>query len=186
MATRQAGAGARARSRHLFRQMLIGRASRREVAAWRAGARGEERMGRVLAPLRARGFAVIHDVDTGRGNIDHVVIGPTGVFVVETKAWRGRVYLEAGQRLMCSGFDRSAALAQAMGEAIEVRKRLRAAGLACWVEATIALPATRLRRGPMRLGSVWVLNPDDLEPHITSRPDILGPEQVRQAAGAFA
>lgn len=181
MATRQAGAGARAQAHRLFLQVLAGRVPGRDVLAWRKGARGEEQVGRILAPLRGLGYAVLHDLGMGRGNIDHVVVGPTGVFVVETKAWRGRVYLERGRRLMCSGFDQSAAVGQAIAEAVEVRKRLRAAGLACWVEAVIALPSTRLHRGPMRLGSVSVLNADDLRRHVISRPKILGAEQVQQA-----
>jgi Nuclease-related domain len=32
---------------------------------------------------------VLHDVSLGRGNIDHVVVGPGGTFTVETKSHRG-------------------------------------------------------------------------------------------------
>ena len=37
---------------------------------------------------------MIHDVCFGRGNIDHVVVGPGGVFAVETKSHGGRISLE--------------------------------------------------------------------------------------------
>jgi hypothetical protein len=35
------------------------------------------------------GFVVLNGVDRGRGDIDHIVIGPGGVWVLETKFWRG-------------------------------------------------------------------------------------------------
>lgn len=65
------------------------------VQAWRQGAVGEERTARLLAPLTRRGFVVLHDlrVPRSRANIDHLVIGPTGVYVVDTKNYRGRVTL---------------------------------------------------------------------------------------------
>jgi len=60
------------------------------------GARGEEAVAAVLASLPA-GYHVFHDVACGEaGGIDHVVVGPKGLFVVETKCWSGKVTLEGG------------------------------------------------------------------------------------------
>lgn len=36
-------------------------------------------------------FRVIHDLSTPYGKVDHVVVGPTGVYVLATKAWKGEV-----------------------------------------------------------------------------------------------
>jgi Nuclease-related domain len=59
---------------------------------WRVqGAVGEERVGAILEDLRAEGWCAVHDVATGRGNVDHIVVGPGGLFTVETKSRRGRV-----------------------------------------------------------------------------------------------
>jgi len=58
------------------------------------GARGEEVVAGLLAGLPS-GYHVFHDVRCGRG-IDHVVAGPNGVFVIETKWWSGSVTLEEG------------------------------------------------------------------------------------------
>jgi hypothetical protein len=54
------------------------------------GPRGERATGALLAPLRARGFVVLADVAIPRSRavIDHIVIGPTGAFVVESRLWR--------------------------------------------------------------------------------------------------
>lgn len=62
----------------------------RDRGRWRRGAEGEEVVGRILEGLSADGWQVIHDVTFGRGNIDHIAIGPGGVFTVETKSHGGR------------------------------------------------------------------------------------------------
>jgi Nuclease-related domain len=55
------------------------------------GAVGEEHVGRLLDGLGGRGWYAIHDVSLGRGNVDHIAIGPGGVFTVETKSHPGPV-----------------------------------------------------------------------------------------------
>ena len=60
----------------------------KERGKWRQGARGEEVVGVILSRL-PDGYRVINDFPTGFGNLDHIVVGPTGVFVLETKSWRG-------------------------------------------------------------------------------------------------
>jgi hypothetical protein len=61
------------------------------IDRWDRGATGEEHVGKILDSLADEGWRPIHDIDTGRGNIDHVVIGPGGVFTVETKSHPGRI-----------------------------------------------------------------------------------------------
>src|SRR5437763_6573546 len=53
------------------------------------GASAEEQVGGLLEGLA--GWRVIHDASMGRGNVDHILIGPTGVFTVETKSHPGPV-----------------------------------------------------------------------------------------------
>jgi len=48
------------------------------------GASAEEQVGGLLDQLA--GWRVIHDASMGRGNVDHILIGPAGVFTVETKS----------------------------------------------------------------------------------------------------
>ena len=55
------------------------------VDRWGRGAAGEEHVGSVLDELRPAGWFALHDVDVGRGNIDHVLVGPAGIYTIETK-----------------------------------------------------------------------------------------------------
>jgi hypothetical protein len=63
-----------------------------EVRHWRFGMRGEQAVAEKLSDreLAAAGYVVFHDLvrESGkkRWNVDHVVVGPGGVFVLETKA----------------------------------------------------------------------------------------------------
>jgi hypothetical protein len=65
-----------------------------QVAAWRRGAQGERRTARLLDPLVRDGYVVFHDlaVPGSPANVDHLVIGPSGVFVIDSKQWSGSVH----------------------------------------------------------------------------------------------
>jgi hypothetical protein len=55
------------------------------------GATGEEQVGSMLETLASEGWSVIHDASFGHGNVDHILIGPAGVFTVETKSHPGPI-----------------------------------------------------------------------------------------------
>ena len=65
------------------------------IAAWHFGLRGEQAVAEKLADprLAVAGYRIFHDLpaETGEGrkkrrwNVDHVIVGPGGVFVLETK-----------------------------------------------------------------------------------------------------
>jgi hypothetical protein len=62
-----------------------------DAVAWRRGAAGERRTAHLLAALERDGWVVLHDLALpgSRANIDHLVIGPGGVFVIDSKQYRG-------------------------------------------------------------------------------------------------
>jgi hypothetical protein len=67
------------------------------------GARGEEMVAALLDAL-PQGYHVFHDVPCGEaGGIDHMVVGPTGFFVIETKFWSGDVTCDSGVIRVDSG-----------------------------------------------------------------------------------
>ena len=56
------------------------------------GLKGERLVGEMLNKLMKDGFDVFHDFplepDGKSPNLDHIVVGPNGVFAIETKTWR--------------------------------------------------------------------------------------------------
>lgn len=73
---------------------FLGGRFKRDHGAWAQGAEGEEVVGEILEGLVADGWQVLHDVSFGRGNIDHIVVGPGGLFTVETKSRRAAVIVD--------------------------------------------------------------------------------------------
>lgn len=59
------------------------------IENWRTGRDAERRTARALARLTRNGWAIVHDVASARGNVDHVLVGPGGVFLVDTKQLGG-------------------------------------------------------------------------------------------------
>jgi hypothetical protein len=104
------GAGARAiaeqhRSEAPVRTLLA-RALRvhTDERAWRVGAKGEETVAKELRKL-GEPWTVVHDIPVGdRGaNIDHIVIGPAGVFTVNSKWHAGKSIWVGGDTVMING-----------------------------------------------------------------------------------
>jgi hypothetical protein len=65
----------------------------RRLGRYERGAAGERKVGAILDDL-GPGWHALHDVYLGRGNIDHIVVGPGGTFTIETKANRGTIALD--------------------------------------------------------------------------------------------
>lgn len=71
----------------------------RAERAWTAGAAGEVLVAGKLNELAANGWRLLHDVHwPGRpkANLDHVLVGPGGVLVVDAKNWTGSVEMRNG------------------------------------------------------------------------------------------
>ncbi len=62
-----------------------------EIESWREDAEAERHAARALERLARAGYTVLHDraLPGSASNIDHLVIGPSGAWVVETDAHRG-------------------------------------------------------------------------------------------------
>jgi hypothetical protein len=65
-----------------------------QARAWQRGAHGERHTARLLDRLTRDGYVVFHDlaVPGSPANVDHLVIGPTGLFVIDSKQWTGSVH----------------------------------------------------------------------------------------------
>jgi hypothetical protein len=85
---------------------------RSDPSRWARGAAGELVTAALLEELPRRRWVVLHDLalPASRANIDHLVIGPTGVWVVDTKAYRARVTAKRRQVLVAGAPIRTAAV----------------------------------------------------------------------------
>ena len=119
---------------------------------WGEGARGEEKLGAALAELETRGWTVLHDVVLDSWNIDHVAIGPTGVFTIETKSHRGRIQHD-GQQLLRGGRPlEKDFLRQAKSQGLWLGKQLEQRGhsvfvtpIVCFTRAYVRIPKSATR-----------------------------------------
>lgn len=128
------------------------------------GASAEEHVGRMLEQLPATRWHVIHDASFGRGNIDHILIGPAGLFTVETKSHPGPVRV---------GRVHGATIrqAQAQRDAIEHVLGVPVEPLLVFSRAWVDRPLAR-RKG------VRVLPARVLLTHLRKRKETLSREQV--------
>ena len=75
-----------------------------EAVSWYRGVLGERRVASVLQSLDDR-WTVLHSVPVGKGStdIDHVVIGQSGVFTINTKYSPGKEVWVAGRGMYVGG-----------------------------------------------------------------------------------
>lgn len=100
-----------------------------QIRSWRAGTDGEDRTAQALSELEAEGFVVLHDrrKPGSSANINHVIVGPTGVFVVESKSYSGPLSIQ-GDDVYVGGRRRTDIVYEARSEAEIVEAILAIAG----------------------------------------------------------
>ena len=106
-----------------------------QARSWQRGAHGERRTARLLDRLTRDGYVVFHDlaVPGSPANVDHLVIGPTGLFVIDSKQWTGSVHQSADGLAWHNHYPLDRTLAMVRWEATAVGRLLgtRVATLLC-------------------------------------------------------
>ncbi|MEI5585059.1 MULTISPECIES: nuclease-related domain-containing protein [unclassified Agromyces] len=155
----------------------------REAEPWYLGALGELEVARRLGAL-GPGWYVLHSVPIGTGasDLDHVVIGPGGVFTINTKHHRGQHVWVAAKRILVAG-QRTDHLRNARYEARRTSKLLSvAARTLVDVTPIIAIVAAKRTTVRERPHDVVVLREHELVRRLQRHPVTLSPEQVRRLA----
>lgn len=126
-----------------------------ESANYRLGFEGERHSAQALQPLLAEGYELFHDLEfkdpNGRGfNLDHVLLGPSGVIVVETKArskdaaGKGKEAASVrydGEKILFPKGKETLALDQVLSNARFLSRELTArTGEKVYVRAAVSLP----------------------------------------------
>ncbi len=115
----------------------------RHIENWAVGAAGERQTEKALRPLERLGWHFVHDLDRpGAGNVDHLAIGPSGVYVFDSKAWRGVVTVDSNGATVTPRDDPEAAWT-ATGQQRALPKAATAAARALAAATGRSVPAAR-------------------------------------------
>ena len=133
LAARRAGTGPALRARQLqirnpvLRGLARAAGIRTRDHAWRIGAAGEVKVGARLNRLRRHGRRVLHSIPLGRGgDIDHLIIGPGGVFTANTKHHRNS-WVTVGRTVVFVRGNQMTYIGKAIREAARVQVALSSA-----------------------------------------------------------
>jgi hypothetical protein len=149
-----------------------------DTVAWRRGSAGERRTARLLDQLERQGWAVLHDLAVPRSlaNIDHLAIGPGGVFVIDSKQYRGRLQLDGSGRLWHGCHPLASTLRAVSWEADQAAQVLPNPGVA--VMPIVAVHGAQVPWGKVVVEGVPVVAARRLPSMLRQLPAVLGPERV--------
>jgi hypothetical protein len=162
--------------------------------AFRQGAVGEQEVADSLERRTGSGPAILlHDrrMPGGHGNIDHIAVAPTGVFVIDAKNLTGDVRVAAPlfgrQKLLVGGRDRTKLVDGLDRQVSAVRDALTASGqsvigvrgVLCFTKADLPLLRTVKMRGHL------LLYRKSLAKRL-NRDGSLGPTAIEAVADALA
>jgi hypothetical protein len=157
---------------------LLRHRSSADTRAWRRGAAGERRTARLLAPLERHGWAVLHDlaIPSSHANLDHLVIGPGGVVVIDSKQYRGQLQLDRDGLLWHGRHLLVSSLRKVRWEADQADEVLGIADLQ--VAAAVAVHGASVPSGGLEADGVTVASARRVPDLLRAMPPILGPERV--------
>ena len=162
------------------------------VEKWRQGSEGERRTAKVLKTLQKDGWRVWNDIRRPTGaNFDHVIVGPPGIFVLDTKNYFGEATVVDGElkvqqiddpedRWTCEGIA-----SRMRGAGFELNQRIKLTAIdRIWVQPVVVL----WQRFPQRIAEitgrsvVYVVHGDEVVRWLRSQPPLPQPSQERVIA----
>lgn len=160
----------------------------------RTGRDGERSVGQTLEQLREGGYRVFHDVPGPGFNIDHVIVGPAGIFAIETKTrtkpiggcakivYDGQT-IRIGQNQVLEK-----PLRQAHAQASWLSDFLNDGRSAVFhVRPIVVFPEWYVERtGHHSKDDVWVLNPKAVSHFLRHEPSVLSRPLIEAASHALA
>jgi len=141
------------------------------------GARAEEVVAERLASL-PEGYHAFHDLAFEGFNIDHVIVGPGGIFLVETKSHREEVTARGDILLLNGKQPTKNFLNQAWSQTYQLRDLLKTHTSREWkIKPVLCFTRAFVKvRGPVK--GVEVLNKKYLAAYLSGQPQILGTEEI--------
>ncbi|HZM03542.1 MAG TPA: nuclease-related domain-containing protein [Candidatus Saccharimonadales bacterium] len=143
----------------------------KERSAMQRGAAGEIGVGSILQKFPDN-FYVINDLTTPFGNLHHVVVGPSGVFILDTKNWRGVVAADGKGELLLNGKPTDKPFVrQFIGRMMGIRDKVKliAPGPEAFHEAVFVFTAARVEANWGKTSSVNCIRDDQLHDYIVEK-----------------
>lgn len=150
----------------------------RSAEAWERGADGEAATARALDALPPSEWTVFHDVrwpGRQRVNIDHVAVGPGGVFVIDAKNWSGSVRVD-DNALRQNGRQRETAVVGAAQAGLAIA-RMATTARPCAVTPVLCFVRDEPITGWAR--DVMVCSTANIVTMLTTRPVVFDAEAIR-------
>jgi hypothetical protein len=148
-------------------------------------ARLEEPIASRLAELEGNGYKILRHVETGRNRIDHVIVGPTGVFVVRVNTWPGRFSLRRDGWFLHTRGDAGELVWDVAQEVMAVRARLRANGLVGQGQGLVAVTRSSMAEPVIHMGRVTFVESGRVIDYITTRRPALSADEINEAAAGI-
>ncbi|MGB7300327.1 MAG: nuclease-related domain-containing protein [Burkholderiaceae bacterium] len=157
-----------------------------QIGRLKLGRDGERLVAELLNRLVADGARVLHDLSAGKFNVDHVLIHPTGVYVIETKTYskpenaKAKLVFDGNTVSMFGKPMRKDAIAQVRGNANRVRELIiDATGKRCTVKPVVIYPGWYVDSSKAAHDAdAWVLNPKQLRGKLAHQSTCLSHEQI--------
>ena len=141
------------------------------------GARGEERVSWILRGLPDR-YHVFNDFLAGNTHVDHVVVGPAGVFSIETKNWRDVVTVEDGCILRNGSLPSRPPLTQALKEAALVKTELAKFGWAGTVTPVLTFASDTFKSHIAEVRGAVIINSCELAKSFETESVVIPPAEL--------
>ncbi|MEV8551210.1 nuclease-related domain-containing protein [Streptomyces glaucescens] len=156
-----------------------------DIRSWADGLTGERLTGRQLDKLRGRGWFALHAIQWASGaDIDHLAIGPAGVFSINSKRHRGKTVWYGDTAVTVNGSPtRHIAVSQ-----FEARRISRALSTRCGVDVPVRPVISVVHAAKLTIKSanppVLVLEVQHLGRVLSGLSPKLSPDQVAHIYGA--
>jgi hypothetical protein len=165
--------------------------SRKHVRRMRLGRDGERAVAQYLEWFRSANYFVFHDIPNGDANVDHVLVGPAGVFTIETKTLskpsRGPCKITVNQSVIHANgraLDRDP-IVQAKAQAGWLKRFLAESQMEAHIQPVVVFPGWFIEPFDMKAAGTWVLETKALSKFVENEPVRLTREQVQAIASAL-
>ena len=156
--------------------------ARRQAVRWEAAGEGERRVAAQLLVLTARGWRLLVDrrwPGTRAANVDMLLVGPGGVFVLDVKNWRSAPEVSQG-KLFAGGEPRGEHAAKLLAVTRVAESAVASLGMSpVAVQPVMVFAGHRIDAG---LGRIRLLGEQEVGPALLSQRSRLPAESVRAIA----